>query len=814
MAKRKFSFLADEDEKYEQEYQKELAEEQKLAKKEADIKLTNKGKQGVSMISGDASPTVGEKNTYNILHWYEETPLEDRNPAKVTWELFKKRRDGKFTTTNIKKTGISSFTFGEVASQHTYRLEAYLHKPEGGGLIITPKSSKIPKIGKVELHYVDNKKGDTFSFYDTLRAKAHTTHLAGKEVIFTLWEDDAKDSGHDPKNLIVEAKTVRVGSDGLAIAEFQLTKALMKKAMKGEADAKELEFYITVEYYKGNIHDSENVNVKNPLYWTPGVVPPPLGTKKPERKATVKAKNSPAEQKPISKREEKNILIPQSKDYLQHDWAEVMGKALKNKERTVFKDYGNSTVGVKAPKKEEKKEKCVCQQYDLIWGNKVSCEFRKKVVEICAKLWGESRKMEMANELMTCMALETGKKFTSDVGYPNATGLVQFTSGEYGAITAMNENGYNNGEKITKEILKNLSPVKQLDYVKLYFEMWMVKYKKNIRDSLDMYMTIWCPSAVGREDTFVCYSAERDKRSGKKFYEKNKSAEYEYYDENEKIITARLKKDANKANGEITKGELRPRLKYWKELGKNNKSTSFICIDNKNNTDNDKIESSGYYIFRTGEIKYIEANSIIDYYVQVKEGNNVFKKISTLNKNTNGLVKFPDSGKGFNRYGGVDKGGISKVENVGEGDHYLKPETAAALFGIINEINDKNWEVHFGDMSSSNGSDPWQKGSKHHAGHGHLGVQSGRNIDFRYLNKTGVSFHGVNTSNNFDKGKNETFYTLAFKYGFQKNYASGMTDFRKYGVNPNVGGHYDHGHIGLNNIKLEKVKTINVKILK
>lgn len=362
MAKRKFSFLADEDEKYEQEYQKELAEEQKLAKKEADIKLTNKGKQGVSMISGDASPTVGEKNTYNILHWYEETPLEDRNPAKVTWELFKKRRDGKFTTTNIKKTGISSFTFGEVASQHTYRLEAYLHKPEGGGLIITPKSSKIPKIGKVELHYVDNKKGDTFSFYDTLRAKAHTTHLAGKEVIFTLWEDDAKDSGHDPKNLIVEAKTVRVSSDGLAIAEFQLTKALMKKAMKGEADAKELEFYITVEYYKGNIHDSENVNVKNPLYWTPGVVPPPLGTKKPERKATVKAKNSPAEQKPISKREEKNILIPQSKDYLQHDWAEVMGKALKNKERTVFKDYGNSTVGVKKIENKSEKDLCFCHK--------------------------------------------------------------------------------------------------------------------------------------------------------------------------------------------------------------------------------------------------------------------------------------------------------------------------------------------------------------------------------------------------------------------------------------------------------------------
>lgn len=45
-------------------------------------------------------------------------------------------------------------------------------------------------------------------------------------------------------------------------------------------------------------------------------------------------------------------------------------------------------------------ETCVCKEYDLIWGNKVSCEFRKKVVEIAKELWGESKKVEMANVLM------------------------------------------------------------------------------------------------------------------------------------------------------------------------------------------------------------------------------------------------------------------------------------------------------------------------------------------------------------------------------------------------------------------------------
>ncbi|WP_267404248.1 MULTISPECIES: glycoside hydrolase family 104 protein [unclassified Chryseobacterium] len=359
MAKRKFSFLADEDEKHEQEYQRELAEEQKLSEKEAKLRLDNKGKRGVSMISGNPSPTVGEKVTYTVTQWYEGTPLLERNPLKVTWELFKKRTNGKFTTTNIKKTGISSFTFGEVASQYTYRLEAYLHKPEGGGLIINPQPAKVPKIGKIEFHYVDNKKGDTFSFYDKLRAKAHTTNLSGKELVFTLWEDDKKGSGHDPKNLVVEEKTERVDTNGLAIAEFQLTKALMKKAMKGEADAKELEFYVTVEYYKGKIHDSENVNVKNPLYWTPGVVPPPIGTKLPKEKGQPKAKGSPAEQKPISKKEEKGI-ITKATDYLA-DFAESSGIMSKLREMTSSKPEGNSTVGVKAQKKKKQEDNKVCE---------------------------------------------------------------------------------------------------------------------------------------------------------------------------------------------------------------------------------------------------------------------------------------------------------------------------------------------------------------------------------------------------------------------------------------------------------------------
>ena len=59
---------------------------------------------------------------------------------------------------------------------------------------------------------------------------------------------------------------------------------------------------------------------------------------------------------------------------------------------------------------------CLCKQYDLIWGNKVSCEFRKKVVEIAKEIGLPQEKNEGANWLMAVIALETAKKFSPTIG--------------------------------------------------------------------------------------------------------------------------------------------------------------------------------------------------------------------------------------------------------------------------------------------------------------------------------------------------------------------------------------------------------------
>ncbi|REC52451.1 hypothetical protein DRF62_15740 [Chryseobacterium piscium] len=300
-------------------------------------------KKGVSKISGNPSPKVGEAVTYIVTDWYPSTPQNQRNPANVIWELFKKRSNGRFTSTNIKKTGVGNFTFGEVAQKHTYRLEAYLFEPEGKGastIEINPQPAAVPKIEKVELQYVDDSQGTVFSFIEKMRARAQCVNLNGEKLKFTLWEDDATGEGHDAKNLLIETKEATVDRSGVATAEFMLTRALMQKAMQGETDPKQLEFYVTVEYFSHNKHATDNVNVNNPLH-TPAPTPqsrpqqptnnaptPPESTPEtPSNNTQPRAENSPAAEKPASQMEERGVAgqNPNPSEGELHDYQEAQG---------------------------------------------------------------------------------------------------------------------------------------------------------------------------------------------------------------------------------------------------------------------------------------------------------------------------------------------------------------------------------------------------------------------------------------------------------------------------------------------------------
>lgn len=123
----------------------------------------------------------------------------------------------------------------------------------------------------------------------------------------------------------------------------------------------------------------------------------------------------------------------------------------------------------------------------LIWGAKVSQEFRVKVREIA------KRQSVEANWLMAVMAFETGNSFLPYVKSPrsSATGLIQFTS-----ATA-------NGLGTSTVKLARMSAVEQLDWVEKYFE----QYKGRIKNLGDAYMAVFAPVGLGKPDSTVLYTA-------------------------------------------------------------------------------------------------------------------------------------------------------------------------------------------------------------------------------------------------------------------------------------------------------------------
>ncbi|MEI7488815.1 MAG: glycoside hydrolase family 19 protein, partial [Chryseobacterium sp.] len=111
----------------------------------------------------------------------------------------------------------------------------------------------------------------------------------------------------------VDSKQSVVEKNGVASAEFLLTKALMQKAAKGETNPEKMEFYVTVEYYKDKKHATNNVDVKNPEH-KPAEQPKPAPKTQPsetQNKETPKTNNTPAQQEPEASAETKGTVEPQ-----------------------------------------------------------------------------------------------------------------------------------------------------------------------------------------------------------------------------------------------------------------------------------------------------------------------------------------------------------------------------------------------------------------------------------------------------------------------------------------------------------------------
>lgn len=145
-------------------------------------------------------------------------------------------------------------------------------------------------------------------------------------------------------------------------------------------------------------------------------------------------------------------------------------------ERTDFSD----SIVVTAPKPE-------VQRREIAWGAKVSETFKERV------LWIEQDLGVNADDLMSCMAWESGESFSpskKNMAGSGATGLIQFmpsTAKSLGTTTAE---------------LAKMSAEDQLNYVWKYF----APFKGRLNNLGDVYMAILWPKGVGKPDSYVVFN--------------------------------------------------------------------------------------------------------------------------------------------------------------------------------------------------------------------------------------------------------------------------------------------------------------------
>jgi Mg-chelatase subunit ChlD len=133
----------------------------------------------------------------------------------------------------------------------------------------------------------------------------------------------------------------------------------------------------------------------------------------------------------------------------------------------------------------------------LSWGGKVDQAFREKVLAIAENV--ETK----ADFLMAVMAFETGETFSAAVENPQsgAVGLIQFTQ------VAINDLNQYYGIELTKDILRNMPALEQLEYVEKWFSMWQTRKQLDTYYLEDLYMAVFAPAGIGKAPGYVLYES-------------------------------------------------------------------------------------------------------------------------------------------------------------------------------------------------------------------------------------------------------------------------------------------------------------------
>ncbi|WP_008588444.1 M23 family metallopeptidase [Niabella soli] len=533
-------------------------------------------KTGVAGISGNHHPRIGDKTSFDITGWYPDTPAHLRHEKNITWELFKRRDDGHYTTTGIKKKGESFFIFGQTALGHQYRVEGYLTQPEGRApmaMDVVPVDTNTPHFTGIEIYdAAGNRVKGPLQYGMKVKIVVLSVGMPGKNIKISLWEDTGPNWPKLPH--YAEGVKATINKNGVAKAEFVLKPDFKK--LTAAADQLHA-YYITVEYWsspdKKAFLASDHINLINPDFRKYDLFERP----KPVKTAL-----------PLKTQQQVKDHLP-TPALKATDWTEsplfIAGSAFR--QWTVAKGSQKYMVGGKETA--SKNTKCLCEEYDLIWGDKVSCGFRKKVVEISKEIWPNDYR-NMANNLMACMALETGGTFNPHDSNKNGYfGLIGFGDGSVMDIGT------------TRENIMTIDGISQLNWVKKRLQ-YVQKYLMNngkggvLRDFTDLYLAVIYPTKSGllqNEDakTKIIFDASIDKKHMLE-YRQNPTfmkEQGEYNNKQEvtfkrrgkdgelKDVTEVLRGYAEETKGKTYRWEITATVESWHENGKNNKINVFSC---------------------------------------------------------------------------------------------------------------------------------------------------------------------------------------------------------------------------------------------
>lgn len=337
------------------------------------------------IINGTSMPFVGVKEIYSVLE-INDTKIpqnqlnNDNNNVfknQIKWFLYVLDRGNWRLAKGNEKIGQKvDFTFTQTSLKWK-EMKIIVHAYGQKAMIdIKPQKASQGKILHVDLlDYNYNIPTKPFVYGDWIIARVHCVDMEFLPVKVILWEDDGDKAKQNTTNVKIEIKQADV-LNGKADVAFYLdpSNAWLANAKLAPRDKNEGEFheyYVTAEIFEkvSKRVPSKNANVPNPDYKTE------VKTPAPKQPTTETKKQTPAEQKEPSK-EAKGLAKSEKKIHDYHEQKVVVNS-------TVFInpliEKINSIMMINVNPNWWENKDCICKDSDLVWGNKINCDERKKL---------------------------------------------------------------------------------------------------------------------------------------------------------------------------------------------------------------------------------------------------------------------------------------------------------------------------------------------------------------------------------------------------------------------------------------------------